>query len=507
MTTPCISRANLIIIVVGQRFGQLSLARLKSLDLVNDECSRATTSESMTWVSELLRNTTLPALRKVKIRFTSWRTCGIAAPMSYDSAEMSAAWTAVDAVLLESNLESVQISLPGARANRAPILTTAVQKLLPRLHSRIPIELDQHTCECRFVSNRSWLLTHGNLADDSSLAVGHDFPVTALTTSLDGRWFASGSADATIILWNAHDGTIFRDWTAHDITDGAISSLAFSPTGRELASSSANNPRILIWNVVQGGLIGTLSGHSSPVRTCAWSPDGALVVTGSQHGTVRLWDARTYSAMDMPIHSSREDREAITFLSFDPHGLWLVVGMGRQCDVWTVPAFALRKTLRGHTGTIRTAAFDSSGMYLATASDDYTVRIWGLERPEDESLKVLRGHLDDVRDVAFSPDGTLVASASDDGTVLVRSICQESSTVVLEGHSSMVYAARFSPRGEYLASASADGTVRMWRLNDWSCATIFEEHRGQVTHLEFSRDGAVLCSCADDGTVCIQSIQ
>jgi WD domain, G-beta repeat len=71
---------------------------------------------------------------------------------------------------------------------------------------------------------------------------------------------------------------------------GREPAVAFSPGGKLVLTGSLDSTARL-WQVADGKLVATLSGHGGPVIAVAFSPDGKLVLTGSDDKTVRLWQA------------------------------------------------------------------------------------------------------------------------------------------------------------------------------------------------------------------------
>jgi len=154
----------------------------------------------------------------------------------------------------------------------------------------------------------------------------------------------------------------------------------FSPDSKVLVGSVERSEQrwaLSAWNVATGKLLRRFPWPAQPglddlILALAFTPDGRSVISGSENGTVRLWEATTGS---------------------------------QQIAYWT------------HAGPITTLAVSPDGRHIASGGEDKLVRVRDLVSGW-EVLR-LRGHRDRITAVAFTPDGQRVVSASLDGTVLV----------------------------------------------------------------------------------------
>jgi WD40 repeat protein len=111
----------------------------------------------------------------------------------------------------------------------------------------------------------------------------------AVAFSPDGKRLA-GQGPATVTVWDAQTGQEILSLKGHS---GTIAGVAYSPDGKRLASGSWDGGA-RVWDAETGRELLSLSGHAAWVENVAFSPDGKRLATASPTDkTVKVWDAET----------------------------------------------------------------------------------------------------------------------------------------------------------------------------------------------------------------------
>jgi WD40 repeat protein len=145
-------------------------------------------------------------------------------------------------------------------------------------------------------------------------------------------------------------------------------------------------------------------------------------------------------------------------------------------------------------------AFDPQGRWLASGSEDKTVKLWDTD--SGELVRTLEGHQDIVRSVAFDPQGRWLASGSDDEAVKLWDVESGHTVHSLEGHKAWVTSVAFDPNGRWLASASYDNTVRLWHVSGRLLYTL-KANNGWALSVAFEPQGNWLVAGYANGAVCV----
>jgi WD40 repeat protein len=286
-----------------------------------------------------------------------------------------------------------------------------------------------------------------------------------------------------------------------DLETGAIGQGALLAVESYRIADTADARLALIHSIeATHGMTEYLTGHTSDVASVAFRPHGKQLASGSDDGTVILWNLST----GRPLNILRGDGASISAVAFSPDGKLLAAAdAGGTVTLWNATTGVRQQTISGAVGPVQTVAFSPGGRSLAFGGDKHTIELWDLAA--SKAVGMLRGHTGNVYDIAFSPSGTNLASASADQTVILWNLGTRRVIRVLGGHNGAVSAVAFSPDGHNLASGSDDGDVIVWNASTGKRLRVLRGHSQPVESVAFNRDGSELASGGEDRRVILWS--
>lgn len=309
----------------------------------------------------------------------------------------------------------------------------------------------------------------------SQVLKGHDDEVLSLVYSQDGSRLLSSSYDKTARLWEIPSGMELHKFVGHTWW---VWSAAFSKDEKRIVTASHDGTAI-VWDVDSNNRSPAFTGHQGPVFSAAFSPDGTQVVTGGHDSRVMTWSPEHLLPFD--YKNVAEDAatipptsqifvghtDAVRSVIFSEDGALLLSGsQDNTVRVWNLATRKGIKTFRGHGGRVQTVRFLANGKQILSASHDHTVREWSIDgQQEIRTLqgRILDGHADAVLSAAYSRDQSQVITASRDRTARTWNTQTGKPELTLaEGHAYLASTAVFFPDGRRLLTAAVDNTARIW---------------------------------------------
>ncbi len=279
----------------------------------------------------------------------------------------------------------------------------------------------------------------------------------------------------------ADDQALLRIFAGH--TD-YVRSVAFSPDG-QLVLTGSDDYTARLWETSSGKLLSTLQGHTFRVTSVAFSPDGRMILSGSMDGTARLWE--TSSGKLLSTLQGHTHAVNVSSVAFSPDGQLVLTGSSDgTARLWETSSGKLLSTSRA-------VPFSPDGRMILSGLMNKTARLW--ETSSGKFLSTSQRHTDYVTSVAFSPDGQLVLTGSSDGTAR---LWETSSGKLLS--TSQVSGMAFSPDGQLVLTGSSDYTARLWEASSGKLLSTLQGHTHHVSSVAFSPDGQLVLTGAWDNT-------
>ncbi len=289
----------------------------------------------------------------------------------------------------------------------------------------------------------------------------------------------------------------------------------------------------------------TLTGHSAAVNAVVFGPDGASVISGSDDGTIKVWDVEAGTE----IRTLDEHTGPVTKLEFSPGGeVFASASMDGSVMIRDPISGEVQHTLAGHSGGVLSIEFSPDGTRFATGSEDRTAKVW--DTVDWENRVTITGTNEIVTSVLLDHEGGLVTGKAD-GTIMfwdaetgelgwdapfkfasqiyeqlvstewnyfftvAQSAGGETDVVIqgvgtlvysLEGHGDRVKWAILSEDEQWIATASRDKTAKIWRVEDGELVMTLGGHADDVNGIALNAERTLAATASSDGTVKIWNI-
>ena len=224
--------------------------------------------------------------------------------------------------------------------------------------------------------------------------------IKAIDITQDGKYLACGGDDGYIEIWNLDTYQLLHRMQSNSNT----LAIAFSSDGKKLATGG-DEKVIDIWNVSVGEQLARLEGHKDDILDLSFIDHNRKIVSTSKDKNVKIWDVTKKKELYSYLAPSNEYGEIKKIASFDDYSVVALTevetatGNSRNRNGPPVWKYTLKfKDHQGnvlyefneHRGGITDIAVAPSRNYMASSSEDKTIRLWDLEKKKHITNIVLK---------------------------------------------------------------------------------------------------------------------
>jgi WD40 repeat protein len=250
---------------------------------------------------------------------------------------------------------------------------------------------------------------------------------------------------------------------------GNITVLALSPDGQQIAAAQTNSVVELISPAdAQPRAFATT--HQQRINNISFSSDSRRLLTASDDGTARTWDADTMKSVGPVLHAGAAVQLAVlspdgqTVATATKSSSHINLASSTRCEFQFWAADSGKPVGRPISGLDppRLLRFDATGQRIFMMDDSSRVQVWS-RNSRDQASPPLETR-SKGRCLDLSPDGRLVVIGSEDGGARLWDLETGLLSQAMVPNTAGTEATRFSQDGSRLLTASQDGTVKLWDL-------------------------------------------
>ncbi|KAG6514413.1 hypothetical protein ZIOFF_024768 [Zingiber officinale] len=311
---------------------------------------------------------------------------------------------------------------------------------------------------------------------------------------------ATASYDHTIRFWEAKSGRCYR---TIQYPDSQVNRLEITPDKRYLAA--AGNPNIRLFDVNSNSPhpVSSYESHTNNVMAVGFQCDGNWMYSGSEDGTVKIWDLRTATCQ-----REYESRAAVNTVVLHPNQVFLYT------------FFVTDPPTNFGALFYKLSSLTILQKELISGDQNGNIRVWDLAA-NSCSCELVPEVDTAVRSLTVMWDGSMVVAANNHGTCYVWRLLKGTQTMTyfeplhkLQAHNGYILKCLLSPEfcdpNRYLATAASDHTVKIWNVDGFTLEKTLTGMQTFITRwvwdCVFSVDGAYLITASSDTTARLWSM-
>jgi len=295
--------------------------------------------------------------------------------------------------------------------------------------------------------------------------------------------------DHTIRFWEAPTGICHRTL---QYQDSQVNRLCLSLD--KLYLSVAGNPSIRLYDMLGSSPspIQSFDGHSNNVTSIGFQRDRKWLFSGSEDGSVKIWDLRVSSCQ-----RDYQSKSSVNCCVLHPNqGELIAADEDGAIRVWdlTQNTCSFELVPDGKV-PMRSLTIAADASLLVAANNKGNIYVWrlgvGSKAGGGGGLTILEpfNRLDAahpqqsyILHALLSPDVRLLATCASDKTIRIWNV--EKGFVldkILSGHSGWVWDCSFSADSAYLVSGSSDKTAKLWDVKTGDTILEYKGHTKAIT--------------------------
>jgi len=230
-----------------------------------------------------------------------------------------------------------------------------------------------------------------------------------------------------------------------------------------------------------------LTEHEGGVNTMAVSQDGAILASGSDDHTVRLWTTTTDRCECIGVLIGHDDYVNCVLIE---ETYVLSASADKTIRKWDMAMCSCVAVLKGHTAAVNRII--CTGEFIFSSSYDRTARCWDLD--SGDCVKEYSAHRRSVYPLLFVPtpddetaesadegvNGDVLVTGSADGTAIAWSLETGEPLQTFKEHTGAITCMAVDQTGNILLTGATDSTVRSWELKTGESLKVFEGHRSSI---------------------------